>query len=713
MRGAGAWALELGLAALLYLAAASAMTWPAVLHLDEVIIGGGELGGWLWRYWWHFTELEALAGAGLDPLDRLIALLSLGRYPETGNILDVLLLSYPLQVLWELPAHYNLKVFLILVGDGLCGYLLARSLTRQPAVAAAAGLLAVVNPLNIQDIHGSGLRQVVLWWVLLFPVVLRRAEERQTPASGALAGLVLGMAGAFYWFYGLFAGMFFGLWCLALAWQERRTPPALLRHLRWLGPMLVTTAVVAGVFFLPYVRSEGGANAGPGGTLPELSFFLPFPEYDVIREVPLRPSTYAENVLSSLNRTIMSSWSVDYLFSPGHPRALSLAVLLCGVLPALWPGKRRERGSRFWLIVFLVFFSGSLGPFLKFGGDADSSEVLVLGGEWVVRLPYTWMFQWIPGMSRMFGPYRMGAMVVVAAVALVALGLARAPGGRWGRAALSAAVVVGTVAQVLYRWEIGPVAEGSFQPTMWRAPLKVSAIRIPEWYQQLDPQAMGGLIELPLEQQQDLLYLYQVRHQQKVYQSWATPPAIPPLLREEGGGEAGARLRYLARPDRLGAEAGQLLLELSRNPQEANLEALDPLQLAALASSGGYRYLLVHERGYYLVDPRSGPVFYRDVVRRLEQKLELPPTELVEMAWFDYPGNEFKVPDGPVYVPWSSHEVSLPDQEMPNRYFMAVFDLAPLLERYAGELPALEASAAQEQGPGPVHVEAPPGAPRP
>lgn len=513
-------------------------------------------------------------------------------------------------------------------------------------------------------------------------------------------------------FYGLFAGMFFGLWCLWLGWRERRSLPALLRHLRWIGPLLLSTALVAGVFFLPYAQGEGGANAGPGGTLPELSFFLPFPEYDVIRDVPLRPSNYEENVLSSLNRTIMSSWSVDYLFDPGHPRALPLAVLLVGLLPALWPGRRRDPSARFWLVVFLVFFLGTLGPFLKFGGDADSSKVVILGGEWVVRLPYTWMFRWVPGMSRMFGPYRMGALVVVAAVALVALGLGRAPGGRWGRALLSVGVIVGTALQVLYRWEIGPVAEGSFQPTMWRAPLKVSGIRVPEWYQQLDPQQLGGIIELPLEQQQDLLYFYQVQHQQKVYRSWATPPAIPPLLRKEGGGAAGERLRYLARPDRRGAAAGELLLQLSRSPEEANLEDLDPAQLAALAEGGNYRWLVVHERGYYLVDPRSGPVFYRDVVRRLEQKLGLAPQELVELAWFDYPGNEYKVPDGPVYVPWSSHEVSLPDQEMPNRYFMAVFDLGPLRARHADQLPAEEDPAAGE-GAGPVHSEAPPGAPRP
>ena len=160
---------------------------------DHFHPGGGELGGWLWRYWWHFTELEAIAASDLSFTDRVLTFLSLGRYPETGNILDVLFVSFPLSLFWELPAHYNLKVFFILVVDGLCGYALGRSLSRQPVTALAAGLLAVVNPLNLQDIHGSGLRQVVLWWVLLFPIALARAEERQRPIDGALAGLVLAL----------------------------------------------------------------------------------------------------------------------------------------------------------------------------------------------------------------------------------------------------------------------------------------------------------------------------------------------------------------------------------------------------------------------------------------------------------------------------------------------------------------------------------------
>ena len=89
--------IEVLLVLLVYVGVSIAATWPTIIHLDEVVLGGGELGGWIWRQWWHFQEIDAL-GQSDDPgwNDKLSLLVGLGRYTETGNILDILLLSYPL-----------------------------------------------------------------------------------------------------------------------------------------------------------------------------------------------------------------------------------------------------------------------------------------------------------------------------------------------------------------------------------------------------------------------------------------------------------------------------------------------------------------------------------------------------------------------------------------------------------------------------------------
>jgi len=663
--------LDLGLAVGLSLAAACALTWPMPLHMDRIVVGGGELGGWLWRVWWHSLEAEALAQVDLPLLDRFSQLVALGRYPETGNILDVLFLTWPLSRWLAFPADYNAKVLLILTGNGLCAYALARHFTRSRSAALAASLVAVVNPLNIQDVNGSGLRQCLLWWLLLYPAFLDRAARGGRRIDAVAAGLCLGLCAAWYWFYGIFCGLFTAFY---LGWRWLARDLGIRALHRWLLPLGVVALLASWPFVRPYL---GAADAG-AASLPEMSFFLPFPRYETIAQAPLRPDTYEENVLASLHRTIRSSWAADHLVRPRlGERAWPVAVLLLGVLPAL-----RARRRWFWLAILLFFYAASLGPFLKLDTMAEADAVLVLADRWVVRLPYTWLFQWVPGMSRLFGPYRLGAMVGIAAVVLVALGLGGLPAatwrGRWLRRLLALAAIGSTCVQVLYRWQIDYVPEGAFAPSPWRAPIKVSHIAVPDFYRQIDSEGLGGIIELPLGREQDVLCYYQTHHRQKVYRSWATRGALPPPLVQEGGGLAGARLRHLAAEDKAGPEALALLDRLSVMPAELSIEEVTPAALAGLIRDGGYRWLVVHERGYYLLDPYNGPVQYRDAVRRLAAGLELTPTEVVEHQWEDYPGNQYNVPNGPVYVPWSAEEIHLLDQQMPRKLYMAVFDLGTL-----------------------------------
>jgi hypothetical protein len=664
--------LEVLLALLLSVVAACMITWPMPMAMDQVVVGGGELGGWLWRYWWHSLEADALTTADLPLGERWSQLVALGRYPETGNILDVLFITWPLSQVLEFPAHYNAKVLLILALDGLCGYALARYYTRDRLIALAACLVAVVNPLNIQDINGSGLRQCVLWWLLLYPIFLDRAARHRRPRDIVAAGLCMGLAAAWYWFYGIFAGVFTGMY---LGWHllSREIPWRL--AWRWVLPLGLVALLTAWPFVRPYFNStEAGMTS-----LPELSFFLPFPRYETIAEAPLRPDSYEENVLASLHRTIRSSWAADYIVRPSTgERAWPLVVILAGALPVLIRRKRL-----FWLVVFLFFYASTLGPFLKPSTMAEADTVLMLGDRWVLRMPFTWLFRWVPGMSRLFGPYRLAAMLSVASVVLMVQGLSVIPAHRlrwrltrWAAALLCIGI---TLSQVMYRWQVDFVPEGAFQPIRWRAPVKVSHIVVPPFYEQLDPDAMHGVIELPLGREQDLLCYYQTIHRHKVFRSWATQGAVPPLLLDSGGAEPGDRLRYLAQQEPGGLDADVVLDQLSHSPAGVPIEEITPAAMRELALAGDYRHIVVHERGYYLVDPFDGPVLYRDAVRRLAGGLGLEPTEVVEHQWVDYPGNQYKVPGGPVYVPWSAEEINLPDRQMPRKLYMAILDLEPLL----------------------------------
>ena len=203
-------------------------------------------------------------------------------------------------------------------------------------------------------------------------------------------------------------------------------------------------------------------------------------------------------------------------------------------------------------------------------------------------------------------------------------------------------------------------------------------MKLPAFYADLDPDGWEGLIELPMEQQQDLICAYQSIHRRKVYRSWATAPAIPPELRRRGGGPPAQRLRWLAKAEPRRDPTNDVFTALSRTPMTADeaVQGLPDEALAKVVENGDYRYLVVHERGYFLLEPQQGPALYRHVVRVLTEKLGVEPTETVELEAFDWPGRERQFPEGPAWIPWASREVQLPIQEMPRRYFMAVFDLS-------------------------------------
>ena len=694
------------LAVLLSILVSIAFTWPLVKHLDRVVVGGGELGGWLWRYDWHFRSLDALLAEGLSPWNFWRAFVSLGRYPETGNILDVLVFSYPLDRLIGFPASYNIKVLLVLVLNGVSAYAMARYFSGSISAALGASAIAIVNPLCQLEVQACGLRQAILWWVLLFPPLLDRALRRRTVSTGAIAGICWGMAAAFYWFYGLFTLLFGGIWLLKhfLVERARLDFRGTTRAVAGVG---LGVALFAGPFVLPYLAPADGGRAGGASQLPEMTFFLPYPAYDTIMNAPLRPSNYAENVLASIHRAIGSSWSLTYPLDPTLNEALPLTVALVGILPAVF--RRRSWG---WLLAWLVFYLGTLGPFLRIGAG-DNQKVLMVFEEYVVRLPYTLMFQFIPGMSRMFAPYRLAAFVVVCSVALVAMGLARLP-----LRPLFALLLVGlTLAQPMARLGRGAVNEGDADSRELRSPFKMNQIRVPQFYKDLDPTLGGGIVELPLDQQQDLTCYYQVIHQQKVYRSWATPGGIPPEVRRQGtGGFAGQRLRFQARPDVITGPVPDALDLLSKTPDTAAVSGLTLDAVKDWARAGSYHLIIVHERGYFLVDPARGAILYTTAVTRLATALNLPIREFEELRKGDPARPEFGVPMVGDLVPWSSQPADLPVERAPAVYRMTVFEIPDVLSD--GEVPDIDglqtapATPPPETG-GPEHVEAAPGAPRP
>jgi hypothetical protein len=303
-------------------------------------------------------------------------------------------------------------------------------------------------------------------------------------------------------------------------------------------------------------------------------------------------------------------------------------------------------------------------------------------------------------------------MMVVASVVLLSIGLHAIRGRR--RSLVAALAGLGVCLQPFWHIDTGPVAEGVQKPPLWRIPGVVSPFDVPDWYRGLGWDSREGIIELPLEQQQDLMCVYQVFHGQKLYRSWAGAPAVPPLLRKEGGGEAGDRLRWLAEGEVEHGLLGDQLMSLSRTPLETDFQAVQDVDLASLVDGGPYRWMIVHERGYYLVDPHEGGVLYRDAIRRVGERLNLSPVEVYEYGLDVAEDTHLTREVAPAWIPMAGKDVSVPLDQIPRRMMMAIFDLSPWREAIGDiELPALKPETPLKPGDGKPNLPPPPQGPPP
>ena len=103
-------------------------------------------------------------------------------------------------------------------------------------------------------------------------------------------------------------------------------------------------------------------------------------------------------------------------------------------------------------------------------------------------MPYCWMFTYIPGMSRMFAPYRLAAMMIVASVVLSAISLNQVSTER--RPYLSILFGFLVVLQPFYRFDL---EDEYVDPEMWRIPIQASGMKIPKWYKELDSSSYEGI----------------------------------------------------------------------------------------------------------------------------------------------------------------------------------------------------------------------------
>ena len=348
-------------------------------------------------------------------------------------------------------------------------------------------------------------------------------------------------------------------------------------------------------------------------------------------------------------------------------------------LVAVGIGVLRFRSVGLWLFMFGFFYLMTCGPYLRMADVPGDINFVLLGGKYAVKLPYAYAFKYVPLMSRMFAPYRMGCMVMLAMGALLALNLGalmRALGRRRYRA------IAGLLFLAFYFGQFfgdGLIIKAAGREGYGKdrgLPVFTSELKTHSFYDRLaEEEGQLGVVHLPLMYQQDLLTYLQTVHNKKVLlqSGWANDGALPPLLRNAGSdsGETTRLLKYLLRSDSVqGNSFVESLLALNNPPH-----TFQPYRASdvGLIYAQGYRYLLLHERGCYLVRPDSGTALYSALRAKLIRRFGKPVVEVKEFKVDDDVGNKTGHVVSGVSLGWVSSEPPLIHSQRPLSYHLAVF----------------------------------------
>lgn len=565
-------------------------------------VGGGELEGWLWRYWWLKQMLAAIwSSPDLGIFERVRLSLQSSLYPEFGNITDLWAVSVPLERLLGAPLYYNVKAVAVLSANAVAAYVMARGLGASPGAAWLAGVIFGFNPYFMFEIASGRMRQAIGFACPIYVLYAWRAFTSGEARDALVASLWWALATWLFYFYGMWLAFFnVGLVAWWLVFGCRRpSPPGRWKHfalLHVVALLLVMPSV------MPYFDS-----LNHGQELHEVSFLRDVPPLEQWAQLPPGRPGPGQEALYSMHRYTYMSQPADYPWNLEASRVVPIAFTLAAVLPLLWlrPRDDDEAGATQWLWVLVAvgFYIISLGPYLMTGG----SRAHFVGYPPGIRLPYTLLYKYVPFFSRMFSPVRASIMVYLAVAALAALNLTRMSRKH---AAIAPVVALALVAAGLTQMQRAATI-----------PLRTVNLEAPTYYAALKMAPDDGIIEMPFHAS-DYTDFLQTVHGRKVLMSWADA-GLP-------DGFPNAPVQTLAARQPLGDNGFVRWLDaLTQNPDEKKRYS-DAER--AMVATAGYRFIVLHERGVAMFS-REGETHarYERMRKTLIDTLGAPVIEATEI----------------------------------------------------------------------------------
>lgn len=604
-----------------YLAIAVFSTWPLPLNCKNTVLGyiGFEnTAQTLWLYYaWHSYQAD-LCQQFYHQYGVLGSLLHLGdfyhlcmAYPERNSVANGLdfFWTWPLEALFGFPLYYNVKIWLVLALDGLAACWLAQALGTKKPAAFAAGLIFAFNPHHFYLASTGRMIELQTFLPVLAALALYKAWRSNQPWRWALAGAALGVVTDNYWFYGHF--MIVYTVAFLIYQLIAKNPPRLGSCGRHLIFYVMAFLVIVLPFAHPYLvrysvgeRIPGMVRPDPGNLPSMIRLTRQMIAFSAEADYPIHQASLYVNTPNG------APWWI-----PLQCTFLANAVLL-GLLPALF-----LRKGGFWLAGAIFFYLLPLGPFLKYHGD------IVQLGQHPVPLPYLYLIQYMPLISKLFWPSQSMFLMALCLSMLVALNF------NWflDRKGLSKLMPTMLIICIMSVGSLEMLHRNQL-------PLPQTKLNIPEIYTQAG--RGQGYIFLPLGRR----YWEVPRDYNRDYYHGADLTIIDlHLTMSEGKGLFG-RPHYMAGKDYWLYEPSNLSTQkflrwvtaLGIRPSpEFSAEDLAEVQ------RDGYKYFVVHERicdhvqdrGSYRVNFAVGQENFEKICKELSEKFGPPVYEGVEDSY--------------------------------------------------------------------------------
>jgi hypothetical protein len=407
---------------------------PALWAPDRLIGDGVDLYGTVWFYAWIHRCLQTGADPGFT--DLMFHPLGKDILAHTGNNFLDAILAAPLISAVGLQRGITLTIALILWLNAMAMRAALGPLRLAPGLRLTLSLAFAINPfVTTELLAGRPTQALVAFTPLALGWTLRlgAAGPRGAVPLALGVGLAVALQGWTYWFAGAFCGgavAAVGLARALSAGPDRRR--AVLGGLVVAG-LTCLTLIAPGV--LAVVAAGGGMGEAPGGGLLDL------------------PASVGNNVQQEL-------------YGIAHVEANGLPILLRALPLALALVAAARPAGRPWLLLAAGASLLALGPRLPWGD--------------LPNLPYALLHQGVPHWDRLWFPYRIAMISVVA----VFFGAAAASRGRRGPGPTALALGLLLIAGL-------DAARWGGLPLLWRplqAPEALLALRA----------RPGGLIELPI-----------------------------------------------------------------------------------------------------------------------------------------------------------------------------------------------------------------------